>query len=85
MVPKAYRLTNAILPPVRNIILKHEGISFGLVALLILMMQLNQYLAENQIRLVIIKDPKSEALLTQQTTFEKIDQIEGYLFYYAVL
>ncbi|HLF26882.1 MAG TPA: glycosyltransferase family 39 protein [Anaerolineae bacterium] len=45
---------------------------------------LDQYLADEHIRLAIIKAPRLKALFNQQTDFERIAQIEDYLFYYTV-
>jgi hypothetical protein len=45
--------------------------------------RLPEYLADQQIRLIIIKDPRLESLLIRQTDFRKIHQIEDYRFYYA--
>ena len=44
---------------------------------------LDEYLKNKQVRLVIIRDPRLEALLVQQTEFERIGQVGNYLFYYA--
>lgn len=44
---------------------------------------LDEYLRESQIRLVIVKDPRLKALLNQQTEFERIDRVADYAFYYA--
>lgn len=44
---------------------------------------LAQYLADKHIRLVVIRDPRIATLLSQETEFAKIDQVDDYLFYYA--
>jgi hypothetical protein len=44
---------------------------------------LDAYLTDKQIRLVIVKDPRLEDLLIQQTEFEKVRQVEDYALYYA--
>jgi len=44
---------------------------------------LDVYLADEYIRLVIMKDPKIEVLIIQQTGFKKIDQVGDYHFYLA--
>ena len=46
-------------------------------------LSLDEYLKDRQIRLVVMKDPRLEALLIQQTGLERIGQVEGYSFYYA--
>jgi hypothetical protein len=40
------------------------------------------YLREKKIRLIVIKDPRLQALLRQQTDFKPIGQTGDYLFYY---
>jgi hypothetical protein len=44
---------------------------------------LGEYLANERIRLAVVKDTRLETLLIQQTGFKKIDQVGDYLFYSA--
>jgi hypothetical protein len=46
-------------------------------------LSLDGYLKNERIRLAIIKDPRLESLLGHQTEFEKIAQVEDYVFYFA--
>jgi hypothetical protein len=46
-------------------------------------LSLDEYLKDQQIRLVIIKDPRLETLLIRQTRFERTDHAGDYLFYYT--
>jgi hypothetical protein len=41
-----------------------------------------EYLREKKIRLIVIKDPRLQALLRQQTDFKPIGQSGDYVFYY---
>jgi dolichyl-phosphate-mannose-protein mannosyltransferase len=43
---------------------------------------LDSYLRDERIRLVVIKDPRLEALLTQQTHFSEIGSVDDYQLYY---
>ena len=44
---------------------------------------LDEYLQDKQIRLVVLRSPELEALLIQQTEFEKLEQVEDYVLYYT--
>jgi hypothetical protein len=44
---------------------------------------LDEYLNDKHIRLAIVKDPRLEGLLTEQTGFEKAGQVGEYFFYAA--
>lgn len=44
---------------------------------------LDEYLKYRQIRMVVLRDPRLEALLVQQTGFEQIGQVGDYFFYCA--
>jgi hypothetical protein len=42
---------------------------------------LGEYLANQRIRLAVIRDPRLEDLFIEETDFERIGQVEDYLFY----